>query len=460
MKLVDGMKNERLGSALLYNFTKGYGQVPMTVYNIVLPLLYNDVFRDLLIETKDVMVSLHRSNQEQKGFKSHVLNQMGSMETITSKALGIALLNKDLDFQIVDGTMYGVCNETTILDLNEALILGQYFRGKELEEIIKLLETIETRIVFLDCQTLGQDVDVTKLERFGRVTILSDVKEEEIKEQLMDATIVITNKKNLGKEQLCDAKGIRLICVTATGFNNIDLDYCHQSGITVCNVKGYSTNSVVQHTFALLLDLYNKNHYYHRYIDSGNYSSSSMFTHFTNTFNELTGKTWGIVGMGDIGRGVATIASAFGCKLQYYSTSGKNTNQSYLQVNFDTLLSTSDIISIHAPLNLQTMHLFNQEAFNKMKNTAYLINVGRGSIICEDDLAMAIKEGKIAGAGLDVFEKEPFFKDSPLLTIKDPTKLIMTPHIAWATVEARNRVIEEVCKNIESFMSGTKRNVC
>lgn len=460
MKLVDGMKDENLGSALLYNFTKGYGKVPMAVYTIVLPLLYNDVFRESLIETKDVAKALQVCNQKQESFKRDILEQMKEIDTITSKALGIALLNKDLDFQIFEGTMYGICNDTNILDLNEAIVLGEYLSGKQLEEIVSLLQIVETHIVFLDCQTLGQDVDVKKLEQFGEVTILSAVEDEKISEVIKEATIVITNKKNLGKEQLCYAKKLKLICVTATGFNNIDLEYCHQNAITVCNVKGYSTNSVVQHTFALLLDLYNKNHYYHQYVDSGKYSSSSMFTHFNNTFHELAGKTWGIVGMGDIGRSVATIASAFGCKVQYYSTSGKNTNQSYPQVDFDTLLSTSDMISIHAPLNSQTKYLFNQVAFNKMKNTAYLINVGRGPIICEKDLAVAIKEGKLAGAGLDVFEKEPFFKESPLLDIKDPTKLIMTPHIAWATVEARNRVIDEVCQNIECFLSGIKRNVC
>lgn len=460
MKLVEGMKNEKLGSALLYNFTKGYGPVPMAVYAIVLPLLYNDMFREILTETNDAGNAFATCNKKQEDFKKSIIEQMEVLDTITSKALGMALLNKDLDFQITDATMHGTCNESTILPLNEAICLGEYLQGKSLEDIVQLLNETNTHIVFLDCETLGQDVDVNKLQSFGRVTILQSIDDKEIKEQIKEATIVITNKKYLGKEQLEQATQLELICVTATGFNNIDIEYCHQNNITVCNVKGYSTNSVVQHTFALLLDLYNKNHYYHQYIDSGNYSSSSMFTHFANTFHELAGKTWGIVGMGDIGRSVATIASAFGCHVQYYSTSGKNTGQSYPQVDFETLLATSDIISVHAPLNDQTKYLFNQQAFEKMKETAYLINVGRGPIICETDLAKAIKEGQIAGAGLDVFEKEPFFKDSPLLDIKDPTKLIMTPHIAWATVEARNRVIDEVCLNIESFIRGVKRNVC
>lgn len=257
-----------------------------------------------------------------------------------------------------------------------------------------------------------------------------------------------------------NASKLQLICVTATGVNNIDLEYCKNVGITVCNVKGYSTNAVAQHTFALLLDLYNKNHYYHNYIDSGNYSSSSMFTHLGHTFHELDGKTWGIVGMGEIGRKVASIARAFGCQVQYYSTSGKNNNQDYQQVDFDTLLATSDIISIHAPLNSKTENLFNQTAFEKMKESAYLINVGRGKIINEADLVAALKNNQLAGAGLDVFEQEPFNGTSPLLEIKDATKLIMTPHIAWAPIETRNRVIEEVCLNIEGFKSNNLRNVC
>lgn len=460
MKLVDGMKDEKLGSALLYNFTKGYGAVPMAVYNIVLPLLYNDVFRESLTETKNVMTSLNTCIQEQTDFRKSVVKQIEVLDGITSKALGIALLNKDLDFNIDNGMMYGVCNPSKILDLNEAIILGKYFTGKQLEEIMDMITLQDTHIVFLDCETLGNDVDLKGLEKFGQVTVLKDAADNQIVDVIKEATIVITNKKILGKEQLMNANNLKLICVTATGFNNIDLDYCHQVGITVCNVKGYSTNSVAQHTFALLLDLFNKNHYYHQYIDDGNYSSSSMFTHFANTFHELDGKVWGIIGMGNIGQKVADIASVFGCKVQYYSTSGKNNQQKYPQVDFDTLLSTSDIISIHAPLNEQTEGLFNQHAFDKMKSTAYLINVGRGKIICEKDLVEAIKKEKIAGAGLDVFEKEPFFKESPLLEIKDPTKLIMTPHIAWATVEARNRVIEEVCLNIESFTKNIKRNVC
>ncbi len=294
--------------------------------------------------------------------------------------------------------MTGNCNPSKILDLNEAIILGEMLTGKSLSDVIEILQA-DFKIVFLDSETLGDDIDLMKLKKLGAVTIYHQTDKDEIKSRIQNANVVITNKHYLGEEELKDALQLKLICVTATGVNNIDLEYCKKAGITVCNVKGYSTNAVAQHTFALLLDLYNKNHYYHDYIDSGNYSSSSMFTHLGHTFHELANKTWGIVGMGDIGRKVAAIASAFDCKVQYYSTSGKNNQQNYQQVDFDTLLKTSDIISIHAPLNKQTENLFNKDSFKKMKSTAYLINVGRGKIVNENDLAEAIKNHSIAGAG-------------------------------------------------------------
>lgn len=460
MKLVDGMKDEKLGSALLYNFTMGYGKVPMNVYNIVLPLLYNDTFRNALTDARDVDMAIQVCVNENENFRKEILNKMEELDGVTSKALGLALLNKDLDFQFDNGVMSGICNDSAILELVEARLLGRYFQGMQLEQIMDMLKIRDTRIVFLDSETLGEDVDVVKLKKYGQLTILGKTLDEDIKDRIKDANIIVTNKCILGKEQLEEAKKLKLICVTATGYNNIDLEYCHHHHITVCNVKGYSTSSVAQHTFALLLNLYNKIHYYHLYMDDGKYSSSSMFTHFNNTFNELDGKVWGIVGMGDIGQKVAKIASAFGCRVQYYSTSGQNNSQPYDCVDFNTLLSTSDIISIHAPLNEKTENLFNLGTFEKMKDSAYLINVGRGKIVNEKDLVNALLQNKIAGAGLDVFEEEPFFNNSPLLKIKDATKLIMTPHIAWATIEARNRVIDEVCLNIEAYISGKKRNVC
>lgn len=459
MRLVEGMKDEKLGVALLYNFTKGYGKVPMEVYNVVLPLLFNDDFRDSLTKGESLSTCIQNSMKDHQNFKREILRQIEELDDVTSKALGIALLNKSLYFQIIEGTMRGEHKDSTILPLNEAILLGEYVRGKSLAEILGLLDVEGEKIVVLDGDTLGRDMDLSSLSDFGKVTILSNVEQNDIPSFIKEATILITNKKLLGKPELEEAKNVKLICVTATGYNNIDVTYCREHNIMVCNVKGYSTNSVAQHTFALLLDVYHKNRYYHDYVASGKYSVNPMFTHFEETFYELEGKKWGIVGMGDIGNRVAEIATAFGCDIQYYSTSGRNNHQPYRCVDFKTLLRTSDIISIHAPLNDQTEDLFNKPAFDFMKPSAYLINVGRGKIVNEKDLADALKLNRIAGAALDVFEKEPLDSDNPLLGV-EAHKLRLTPHIAWATKEARDRVIQEIYRNIEAFLTGKPRNVC
>ncbi len=267
------------------------------------------------------------------------------------------------------------------------------------------------------------------------------------------------NKTVLNEDNLKNARKLKLICLFATGYNNIDLNYCRRHGIMVANVKGYSTPSVAQHTFSLLFYLYEKLPFYDHYVKSGRYSRDTSFTHFEKYFNEIEGKTWGIVGLGDIGQRVATIATAFGANVIYYSTSGRHDDARYERVDFDTLLERSDVISIHAPLNKATYHLFDQTAFAKMKETAYLINVARGAIIVEEDLAKALVDGKIAGAGLDVLEQEPMAKNNPLLAIRNSMRLVITPHIAWASVESRTRCVEEVYLNIESFIEGKGRNI-
>ncbi len=317
----------------------------------------------------------------------------------------------------------------------------------------------QENIVFLDANTLGADINIKPLETFGNLTVIPDCKIEDIANAIQEATIVITNKKSLGKRELEHAKRVSLICECATGYNNIDIAYCKQHNITVCNISGYATNGVAQHTFALLLDLFDKNTYYHSYITSGAYSANPLFTHFENTFYELSDKRWGIVGMGAIGQKVANIATAFGAHVQYFSTSGKNKQQPYPCVDFDTLLTTSDIISIHAPLNEQTENLFTTKQFVKMKKSAYIINVGRGKIIHEASLAKALMEDQIAGAGLDVFSQEPLEKESPLLQVP-ADKLRMSPHIAWATKEARERIVQELVLNIQAYKAGEARNHC
>ena len=433
MKLVDKMKDENLGLAILYNFTKGYGHVPMSVYDVVLPFLYHDGFRNHLFEGVEVEEALTKCVQEDASFIQNILDTIEKDKEMTSRALGICLLNKYLSFEFEDNEMKGIYHESSILDINEAINLGKFFSGKSYEDILNILKKKSSSVVFLDSVCLGDDVDLSKLNQFGQVTIYKQSNREEVIERIKEADIIITNKCLLTEEVLQYASKVKLICITATGVNNVDLDYCHRRGITVCNVAGYSSLSVAQHTFALALELLHKNSYYHNYVQSGQYSESGMFSYIGPRF----------------------YAEAFGCQVQYYSTSGKNTKQDYLSVDLETLLKTSDIVSIHCPLNEQTKGLIGEESFKLMKKEAILINVGRGGIVDEEALVEALQNNEIAGAGLDVFERE-----SPLLQINDASKLLMTPHIAWATVEARNRLFDLVVDNIQGFLKGDLKNVC
>lgn len=315
------------------------------------------------------------------------------------------------------------------------------------------------KIVILDAMTLGNDLDLSKFEKIGEVVRYETSTQEEAAERVVDADIIIVNKVLMNEATLKNAEKLKMIAITATGFNNIDFNYTRTKNITVANVGGYSTDSVVQHTFALMFYVMEKLSYYDNYVKSGEYEKSPVFSHFDRVFMELKGKTWGIIGLGEIGRSVADVAKAFGCRVIYYSTSGRNNNSDYERVSFDEILEQSDILSIHAPLNQATENLMDYEAFQKMKKTAILVNVGRGPIINEADLARALDEGLIGGAGLDVICKEPMAADNPLKKMQDSSKLIITPHIAWATFEARSRLMDEVYKNIEAFLKGEARNV-
>ncbi len=315
------------------------------------------------------------------------------------------------------------------------------------------------KIVILDAMTLGRDIDLKQFEQIGEVDCYDTSTVEEAKVRLAGADIAIVNKVLMTEETLADAGNLKMIALTATGYNNVDLEYVKKRGIRVANVGGYSTESVVQHTFALMFYVMEKLSYYDSYVKSGEYAKSPVFTHFDKIFMELSGKTWGIIGLGEIGRGVAKVAQAFGCRVIYYSTSGKNNNADYEKVTFDEILAQSDILSIHAPLNAATKNLMNYDAFKKMKKTAILVNVGRGPIINEEDLKRALEEELIGGAGLDVVCKEPIAAENPLNEVKDSSRLIITPHIAWATFEARSRLMKEVYRNIQSFLAGEERNV-
>ncbi len=314
------------------------------------------------------------------------------------------------------------------------------------------------KISILDAKTLGQDIDLAVFERFGEVTIHQTTTAEQVAERIKDQDIVIINKVMLEENNLKYANRLKLICIAATGTNNVDLAYAEKNNIAVTNVAGYSTDSVAQHTFAMLFYLLHKLSYYDNYVRSGEYVKNDIFTELTQPFGELKGKRWGIIGLGTIGKSVAHIAQAFGSEIVYFSTSGRNNDQVYHRLELEELLKTSDIISIHAPLNAKTKNLFTYEKMKLMSPDSILLNVGRGGIINEGDLARILNEGLIGGAALDVLEMEPIEEDNPLLKVKNKEKLLITPHIAWASVEARNRLIEEIILNIEAFLAGKERN--
>ncbi len=313
-------------------------------------------------------------------------------------------------------------------------------------------------IVVLDRMALGDDVDMSVFEKLGKFTVYERTQPEQVVDRLKDADALLTNKVVIGKDEMDRLPRLKYIGINATGTNNIDLEYAAKKNIAVTNVKSYSTESVVQHTFALFFYVYEKLRHYDDFVKQGKYCDYGCFTYFGERFLELSGKTWGIVGLGEIGRRVADVAKAFGCHVVYYSTSGKNSNPDYERVDFDELLRKSDVISIHAPLNDSTKNLMNREAFEKMKPTSVLINVGRGPIVNEADLLWALDENRIAGAGLDVISEEPMRKDNPLFGYQDSNRLIITPHIAWATNEARQRLVDEAYLNLEAFINGEKRN--
>ena len=308
------------------------------------------------------------------------------------------------------------------------------------------------KLVFLDTKTIGEDIDLSAYDALGEVVKYGFSTLEEIPERVKDADVLIVNKIAINEQTIGTAKNLKLVCVTATGTNNLDKEYLKKRGIAWRNVAGYSTESVTQHTFALLFYLLEKIRYYDDYVKNEKYINDTVFTHFAEHFNEVNGKTWGIIGLGTIGRRVADIAKAFGAHVIYYSASGSPSQEGYEQVDLETLLTTSDIVSVHAPLNEYTKDLMDREAFAKMKKTAIFLNLGRGPIVVEQDLYEALETGEIAAAGLDVLCEEPMSETNPLAKIKDSKKLIITPHIAWASVEARNRLMQIIAGQIREFL--------
>ena len=311
-------------------------------------------------------------------------------------------------------------------------------------------------IVFLDAETLGNVSGYFKLTKLGNLTVYQTTQHDHRIDRIRGKEIIITNKVIIDRELIDASPSLKLVCVAATGMNNVDLDYALQKGITVKNVSGYSTESVVQLTFSLLFYLYNHIRYYDEYTKSGAYFRNPVFTHFEKSFSELSGKRFGIIGLGTIGKRIAETATVFGAKVYYHSTTGRNLINPYPHITLPELLSTSDIISIHCPLTSDTRNLLGYERLKLMKKTALLLNAGRGGIINEADLARALDEGLIAGAGLDVLEEEPPGPDNPLFSLRHPERIIITPHIAWASTESRERLMKGIINNINEYLNNLK----
>lgn len=312
------------------------------------------------------------------------------------------------------------------------------------------MTTKPLNIVFLDASSIG-NTDLSPLSALGNFTAFPDTNPEQVLDRCREADVVVTNKVKLLRKEMDALPNLKLICIAATGMNNIDLPAASEKGIQVRNVPGYSTDSVAELTFTLALNLSHHLSYQDYYVKSGTYSRSGLFTNYTLTFHELRDKQWGIIGMGTIGKRVAELATCFGAQVSYYSTSEKNKDAGFPQKSLEELLKDSDIISIHAPLNEQTRFMIKYDQLCLMKPDALLINVGRGKIVHEADLAKALREGKLAGAGFDVFEQEPISAENPLLAEDLNGKVLLTPHIAWASIEARQRLVEATAAHIIAF---------
>lgn len=306
-------------------------------------------------------------------------------------------------------------------------------------------------IVILDAKTLGNDLDLSLLEQFGTLSIYETTTKEETLQRINTADIVITNKVVIDKSMIEQLKVLKLICIAATGMNNVDLDAAKQHNIEVKNVAGYSTKSVVQHTFSMALYLLEKMAYYDNVVKDGSWTKSALFTDVSQPFFEISGKRWGIIGFGTIGQEVAKIATAFGAEVSYHSTSGENLHHAYPHMSLEFILKDCDIISIHAPLNDKTYDLINENNLPFLKDKSLLLNLGRGGIVNETDLAFELDRREIY-AGLDVLETEPIQMQNRLNEVTHKERLLVTPHIAWTSIEARKKLLDGVIKNIEQFL--------
>lgn len=311
------------------------------------------------------------------------------------------------------------------------------------------------KIVFLDASTLGADIDLSLYKKYGELTVYQSTAQEEFADHVADSDVVIINKLKVGRHNLPACPSVKLICVTATGYDNIDTEYCKEKGIAVCNVVGYSTQNVAQLTVAMALSLICHLGEYNRSVADGSYSRGTVANILTPVYHEIYGKTWGIVGYGNIGKQVGAVAKALGCKVIVHKRTEIEGEEC---VDIDTLCREADIISVHTPLNDGTRGLISRERIAMMKNDAIFINVARGAVVDEAALTDAVLNEKIGGIGVDVYSKEPFPTEHPYATIAGRDNVIFTPHMAWGSYEARVRCCDEIALNIEAFLAGERRN--
>lgn len=311
------------------------------------------------------------------------------------------------------------------------------------------------KIVVLDAATLGADADLSVLKIQGELTVYENTAPDEIAQRIADTDVIVSNKVKLTEPVLKNAEKLKLICLAATGYDCVDVAYCAAHGIGVCNVPGYSTQSVAQLTVAMVLELINHLSVYRDYVHSGAYSRSGVANALAPVWHELYGKTWGIVGGGNIGRQVAKIADAFGCRV---IVNRRKPDPDYETADLDTLCAQSDIISVHVPLSDETRGMIGEKQIGLMKPGVIFVNVARGAVADEKALAEAVKTGKIGGLGVDVYSTEPFGADHPFAGILDCSNVCLTPHTAWGAIETRNRCIAMVAENIAAFKAGQKKN--
>ena len=311
------------------------------------------------------------------------------------------------------------------------------------------------KITVLDRSAMGMDIPLEQLERFGEVTVFDSTSACNVAERIAESDVIILNKVKITRDVIEASRKLKLICVFATGYDNIDIVAAKEKGIAVCNVPGYSTDSVVLFTMANVLALFSGLYEYNSFVKSGEYTESGVPNRLTPVFHELSGKVWGIVGLGNIGKAVARAAEAMGA---HVIATKRTPIEGYECVDIDELCRRSDIITLHCPLNEGTRHIINSDRIGLMKNSVIIVNEARGAVVNEEDIAEAVISGRIAAFGSDVYSVEPFDETHPFNAIKSKSNVLLTPHAAWGAYEARVRCLDIICDNILAFVNGKTLN--